>query len=169
MDSSQLSSAQWFNNLDQMQQQLAELSFELLEREKKLDSKLFDYSFILFPISKAYEGYLKTFLFQLGLISEQVYMGRKFRIGRALNPDMNERFRDQWWLYDDLSNRCSEEMARKIWDAWIACRNHIFHYFPAEKNQFSIQEIENRMNLLIEVFESMYQCQIHGKMEHAKT
>lgn len=155
-----VSESQWFGFLESDQQSAITLSFELLSREKKLATNFNDYSFILFPLSKAYEGFLKKFLWTMGLISEEVYYGRNFRIGRALNPDISRGQRDQWWLYDDLESNCGGELAKKLWQAWLECRNHVFHYFPGSSNELSLQQVEQKLELLTEVFELAWQCEM---------
>lgn len=152
-----------FSSLDPAQQRAVITSLELLDREKKLQSNFSDYSFVLFPLGKAYEGFLKKFLYDLGLITEHVYYGKRFRIGRALNPDISQSQRDEWWLYDDVSRFCGEDLARKLWNAWVLGRNHIFHYFPTEQNEFTLQQVESRIVQLLSVFEEATQCYIDKK------
>jgi hypothetical protein len=89
-----------------------------------------DFSFLIFPMAVAYEGFLKQLLFDMKLISKEELYSRKFRIGRALNPDLRHNYRDEQWLYDDLVSYTSPEVARQLWQTWLDCRNHIFHYFP---------------------------------------
>ncbi|MEO8581470.1 MAG: hypothetical protein ABI425_02705 [Patescibacteria group bacterium] len=158
-----VTSSAWFGSLEPDQQRQILLSLELLEREKKLSSSFPDYSFVLFPMSKAYEGFLKKFLFSMGLITDEVYRGRHFRIGRALNPDIPLNQRDQWWLYDNVEKSCGPKLSRKLWQAWIECRNHVFHYFPGDLNELSLQKIEQKLQMLIELFESAWQCEIKNK------
>ena len=163
MTADELTQHPWFSLLNQDAQELILLSLKLLEREKNLSSNFSDYAFILFPMSKAYEGFLKDFLLRFGLISEKVYLGRKFRIGRALNPDISANQRDQWWLYDNVERVCGDELARKLWNAWILGRNHIFHFFPGEKNTYTLQQVESKINMLLEVFEDAWQCELQKK------
>lgn len=163
MISSDIVKQAWFSNLESVHQRAVVSTLDLLEREKKLQGDFSDYSFILFPIAKAYEGFLKKLLFDLHLIDEHVYFGKKFRIGRALNPDIHQNQRDEWWLYDDLTRFCGEALARKIWNAWVSCRNHVFHFFPSEHNEFSLQQIESKTLQLIEVFELATQCELTQK------
>lgn len=109
---------------------LARESFALLIREEKLSEDLHDYAFIVFPIAKAYEGFLKKLFLDLGLISQQQFSGDRFRIGRALNPNLPKRY--QWdWVYDKLTLVCrGEEIPREMWQMWRVARNQIFHFFP---------------------------------------
>lgn len=150
----------WFGLFEPEQQRAITLAFELLEREQQAQTQFSDYSFIIFPIAKAYEGFLKLFLYEMGLISKEVYIGRHFRIGRALNPDISINQRDQWWLYDDVVRLCGEEIARKLWQAWLSCRNHVFHYFPDAQNELTLTQVEKKMRLLVEVFESAWKCDL---------
>ena len=141
----------WFQKLPRAQQQLIRMSLELLEREKRLRTHYPDYSFIIFPIAKGYEGFIKTFFYNHGLISYEVFRGKRFRVGRSLNPDIAQHHQDEWWLYDDVSRICGAAVARQLWDAWIECRNHIFHYFPESQIEYSLPEIEKKVLLLINV------------------
>lgn len=150
---------QWFKNLPLIQQKMIRQSLELLEREKRLATTWSDYSFILFPMAKAYEGFIKEFFYRRGLISHQTYIGRKFRVGRSLNPDISQHHQDEWWLYDDLSKQCGVGVARKLWDAWIECRNHVFHYFPQQQAEYSLVEIEKKIHLLIDVMTYASECE----------
>ena len=52
-----------------------------------------DYSFVVFPTAKAYEGFLKKMFFDLGFITEEDYRGKRFRIGKALNPFLEKNLR----------------------------------------------------------------------------
>jgi len=45
--------------------------------ENKDKADISDYSFIVFPFAKAYEGFLKKFLWDIGLITEDDYYGDK--------------------------------------------------------------------------------------------
>lgn len=151
----------WYLYLDERQKQLVKQSLLLYERELSLHSELADYSFLVFTMSKAYEGFLKKFLRDLNFISTKVYEGRRFRIGRALNPDIHSDQRDEYWLYDDLARVCGEEISRQMWDTWLECRNRIFHYFPQDKNLLTFPEAEKRLVMLIETMEQAVACKRH--------
>lgn len=150
----------WFSQLPKEQQELVELTIVLYEREQKLDTTLVDYSFILFPVAKAYEGFLKHYLFELDLISEKTFEGRRFRIGRALNPDIRENQRDEFWLYDNVAQMCGDETARALWETWLECRNRIFHYFPSKNIRLDLTAVETHLSLLDETITSAYQCKV---------
>lgn len=158
-----LISGSWILTLEKGQRELIELSVWLYERESesiKSNSKLVDYSFILFPISKAYEGFLKKYLFELSVIDKKQYESKRFRIGRALNPDINGNFRDEHWLYDDLAKKCGDDVAREIWQTWLECRNRIFHYFPSQKSTLDLNETRARMQQVISAMQLAFTCKI---------
>jgi hypothetical protein len=129
----------WFKYLDVFQQNLVKTSFYLSDYFTK-EKDINDFSFIVFPMAKAYEGFLKKILLDLQLITHKVYYGRRFRIGRALNPDVKVSQRDKWWLYDDLCRIFNDELARDIWQAWLQCRNHVFHFFPHGEKELNLEE-----------------------------
>src|SRR5690606_2332766 len=102
-----------------------------------------------------------TFLHQQGIISKADVESRRFRIGRSLNPDIRDHLQDERWLYDDVAQSCGEELARDLWDGWVKCRNHVFHFFPDRQNEFSLEQIEKKVQLLLEVMERASYCTIY--------
>ena len=128
-----------FQYLDSWQQNLVKTSFYLSEQFVN-DTNINDFSFVVFPMAKAYEGFLKKVLLDLELINHKVYYGRRFRIGRALNPDVSPKQRDQWWFFDDIARIFNQELAREIWQTWLVCRNHVFHFFPNGEKVLSLSE-----------------------------
>jgi hypothetical protein len=150
----------WFTFLPADQQQLIELSFSLFEREKSLHSSLVDCSFIIFPMAKAYEGFLKLYLLEMGLISQKTFEGRRFRIGRALNPDIRESQRDEFWLYDNVAGLCGHDVARMMWDTWLECRNQVFHYFPNRNQYISLPRVEEYLFMMDKSISQAYQCKL---------
>ncbi len=117
-------------------------SFRLLAREKASPDGTHDYSFIVFPAAKAYEGFLKKLLFDLKLITKAQYQGDRFRIGKSLNPHLAKRY--QWdWVYQKLSDMCQgEDLPLKLWETWRMARNRIFHYFPDHHEFISLSQAE---------------------------
>lgn len=159
-----LISGTWFLTLKRDQQELVELSIWLYERELETAEgglRLADYSFILFPISKAYEGFLKKYLFDIDILSQTQYESKRFRIGRALNPDINGNHRDEHWLYDDVARRCGEDVAREIWQTWLECRNRVFHYFPGQKSTLDLDEVRARMQQVISAMQLAFSCRVN--------
>ena len=140
----------WFEYLDEPMRELVELGERLLEREKKDDQGLTDYSFVVFPVAKAYEGFLKKFLYDLELIDQEELLGRQFRIGRSLNPALPEEYRNDQWVYQRLVNwsksrRTDGRLPGMIWDAWREGRNEVAHYFIGGEKGLTLVEAERRL------------------------
>ncbi|MCD8484888.1 hypothetical protein LRY65_03845 [Candidatus Woesebacteria bacterium] len=117
-----------------------------------------DFAFVVFPLAKAYEGFLKTYFYRHHLISEDRYRGRYFRIGRSFNPDLPQKYRDEDWVYDDVTRECSEELAREMWNVWLDARNHLFHYFPDERYDLTLEEAEKLVHHALDVMTRAVRC-----------
>lgn len=146
--------ALWYQYLDECQKGLVDISLGLINKQEQL-SDLQDFSFIVFSMAKTYEGFLKKVFFDLELISKQTYEGRRFRIGRALNPDIRNHQRDEDWLFDDVARRFGEPLARQLWDTWLICRNHVFHYFNDCKQALSFAEAVKRIEMMVDSMQSV--------------
>ncbi len=117
-----------------------------------------DYSFIVFPAAKGYEGFLKKLFLDLGFISENDYYGKHFRIGKALNPSLEKELREKEGVYDRIKELCNgEDLANKLWMCWKECRNLLFHWFPNEKNAVTLTEAKDRVNLIIETIDMAFE------------
>ena len=108
-----------------------------------------DYSFLVSPISKAYEGYLKDFFLKTKIINQYDYESDRFRVGKTLNPSLRYK---RFSIYQKLANLNEEGeiLAEKLWTAWKYGRNEIFHYFPNKLKYLSRQEAEDRIAMLLE-------------------
>ncbi len=151
-------SSSWYAFFDENGRRLVSLSLALYERERRMHTTLQSYSFLVFPMAKAYEGFLKLYLKKMGLLNRGDYSDAKFRIGRALNPDISERHKDEWWLYDDVVTVCGEKVARDLWDAWIQCRNRVFHYYFDEEVEMTLPQAEKKMEQMASAMEAALQC-----------
>ncbi len=163
----------WFSALEISQQELIKLSYFLYQREAglgglgsasalagRVNRGLYDYSFVVFPIAKAYEGFLKQYLYDLQLIDERTFVGRRFRIGRAMNPDIRESQQDEFWLYDDLELLCGKQTAHVLWQTWLQCRNRVVHFFPKEEHKITLSAAHERIEMVIETIDMAYQCKV---------
>lgn len=105
-------------------------------------SEINDYSYLVFPFAKAYEGFLKQFFLDLGLINKFQYQSDHFRIGKALNPNLVKQLGARS-VYSGLEKLTgSDDLARELWQAWKKGRNLIFHYFPHNLRAITIEEAE---------------------------
>ncbi len=107
-----------------------------------------DYSFIVAPAAKAYEGYLKDFFFDLHIIDENSYHSDRFRVGKTLNPSLRYKRYSIFKKLADLHDN-GEQLAEKLWSAWKQGRNEIFHYFPGNVKKLSKIEAEDRITLIL--------------------
>lgn len=146
-------------------------SIALSQKVAEWDQKFEDYSFVVFPAAKAYEGFLKGLFFDLGLITKKDYFGRRFRIGKALNPSLDRKYRHHS-VYDKLVNFCGGiELADKLWDTWKYSRNLLFHWFPEEKNVISFPQAQDRIELIIDSIDQAFtECKIKpGSAQNERT
>ncbi|MBI2465588.1 hypothetical protein HYV64_05595 [Candidatus Shapirobacteria bacterium] len=120
----------------------------VLERLKGTDH-ISDYSFLVAPISKAYEGYLKDFFLQLKIIDQYSYDSDRFRVGKTLNPSLRYKRFSVFQKLSDL-DQAGEEIAEQLWDAWKHGRNEIFHYFPGNVHNLTREEAENRIYMVLD-------------------
>ncbi len=107
-----------------------------------------DYSFVVAPAAKAYEGYLKDFFFDLEIIDEYSYHSNRFRVGKTLNPSLRYK---RYSIFKKLSDlhQDGEQLAEKLWSAWKQGRNEIFHYFPGNVKKLTKLEAEERITLIL--------------------
>lgn len=158
----------WFNFLDNHMQALVEQSLYLLDQEKNIDHTRFkDYSFIVFPIARAYEGFLKKFFENIGLIGYEDLINPYFRIGRSLNPDLPQRLQDESWLYDDLLRMCQKcdqpNLAMDMWQVWRQGRNQLFHYFlHGEVQMIELNRAEEIVASFVEIMDRVIECKIEN-------
>lgn len=148
-----------FMYLDSWQQQLVRLAMTLYRREQATNTHFLDYSFIVFPMAKAYEGFLKQYLLDLDLITNDTFQSKRFRIGRAMNPDVRPSQRDDLWLYDDLAEACGPQLARELWNTWLTCRNRVFHYFPDRESGLSLDQAGQYLRMQFDAMEKAFSCQ----------
>lgn len=136
------------------QKGLVEEGLFLLEDTKSHpDARITDYSYLVFPFAKAYEGFLKKLFLDLKFISQYEYESNHFRIGRALNPFLETRLRFES-VYDKLVNRCNNRiLPDEMWNIWKQGRNLVFHYFPQNKLKVSLDKAEKIIAEFMEVME----------------
>jgi len=128
----------------------------LMRRDERV---LTDYSFLVFPVAKAYEGFLKKLFFQSGFMTEEEYRGDRFRVGRALNPELESHFRRES-VYDKLVEFCGQDptVPTKLWEAWKRGRNRLFHYFSDHLHCITREEAEEIIHEISTVMELALQC-----------
>ncbi len=93
------------------------------------NEKLSDYSYLVFPFAKLYEGFLKQLLRDLNIITFQDYRSDHFRIGEVLSPNLVGMLGDRS-AYRLVRERYGVDLADDFWRTWKEGRNLVFHYFP---------------------------------------
>lgn len=121
---------------------------EIILKRLQIQDPISDFSFLVSPIAKAYEGFLKDFFLELGVINDYDYESDHFRVGKTLNPSLRYK---RFSVYQKLADydEKGEELAETLWDAWKFGRNEIFHYFPSNYKNLSQNEAEDRIGLLL--------------------
>jgi len=150
-------SSDWYQYLDQDNQALVRTAVKLVVN-KDLLGKMEDYSYIVFLFAKVYESFVKKYLLAKGLIDEQLYNSKKFRIGRALNPDVSVNHRDEWWLYDDVLKHCGETVAKSLWNSWLEGRNRVVHSFPGEPSLYSLEKMQQKVLAIVDTMNLAASC-----------
>ncbi len=116
---------------------------QLLDHAEHHKGKTSDFSYLVFPFSKGYEGFLKRFFLDMGLIREDEYYSNDIRIGRILNPNFIKE-KDNVFIKICRDNKTTPREGRKIaedlWNIWRRGRNQVFHYFPHNFRRLTHEE-----------------------------
>lgn len=114
-----------------------------------------DYSFLIFPFAKAYEGYLKQLFHDVGFISRLDYVSDHLRLGKLMSPNLVDRLGDRS-LYKQMKDHVTKEFADLVWNTWKMGRNQIFHYFPHNLKAVSLSEAEEIVAQIIHAMREAY-------------
>lgn len=153
----ELSQKHWWSFLEPNQQADLIQSHTLLKEESQNSPHRFsDYSYLVFPAAKAYEGYLKKLFLSLTLIDSTDYYGEHFRIGKSLNPSLKHEYPNNH-IYTRLEDYCQgERLPRILWHTWKQSRNLLFHWFPNQKNTITLDEARHRIDLIIQAMDESF-------------
>ena len=118
------------------------------------DRKIYDYSYVVFPFAKCYEGFLKQLFLDLGFITKKQHESDHFRVGKVLSPHLQRRLgkRSVYHQICKFQGKC--ELADQLWIVWRRGRNRIFHYFPHNLQAITINEAEEIIREMIATMES---------------
>lgn len=123
-------------------------AFLLVDSKRHPDEEPTDYSYLVFPFAKLYEGFLKQLFLDIGIIRPAEYASDHFRLGKALSPHLVGRLRRRS-VYLQLSERYGEGLAETLWRAWKNGRNLVFHYFPHNYRALSRAGAEEVIAMLV--------------------
>jgi len=140
--------------LDHLAPNLPPTQFSLIEDCLKIiglfkePDHLSDYSFLVSPVAKAYEGFLKDFFYRLEVIDRYSYYSDRFRVGKTLNPALRHK---RFSIFRKLTEYHPEGeiLAQNLWDAWKFGRNEIFHYFPENIRKLTYTEAVERIGKIM--------------------
>lgn len=124
---------------------------QLLIEDRNLhpDVELSDYSYLVFPFAKLYEGFLKYLFRDLSIIEERDFRSDHFRIGKVLSPNLAQRLgRKSAWR--QIEKRFGADLADRLWHTWKQARNQVFHYFPHNYRALTQEQAEGIIIALIE-------------------
>jgi hypothetical protein len=119
----------WQYLLPDMRALLRDGEFLVEDSARHTDEPPTDFSYIVFPFAKLYEGFLKKVFLDIGIIDERDYHSDHFRIGKVLSPNLARQLGSRS-AYGEISTRYSTELAARLWHTWKEGRNMVFHYFP---------------------------------------
>jgi hypothetical protein len=108
-----------------------------------------DYSYIVFPYAKLYEGFLKDLFLDLSIIDDWDYRSDHYRIGKALSPNLARRL-GRFSAYGQVESRFSKGLASRLWHTWKNGRNLVFHYFPHNYRALTLDQATVLVQLLTE-------------------
>ncbi len=117
-----------------------------------------DYSYLVFPFAKMYEGFLKQLFLDTGMITEKDYFSDHFRIGKVLSPNLARRLGGSS-VYAHVERTYHKGLATRLWHAWKEGRNLVFHYFPHNYRLLSrddaVKTIQNIVETMQEAVDTM--------------
>ncbi len=114
-----------------------------------------DYSFLVFPFAKAYEGFLKQLFKEVKFISHLDYISDHLRLGKLMSPNLEVKLGDRS-LYKKMRESVTVEFAEMVWQTWKLGRNQIFHYFPHNTKAISLDEADKIIGQIILTMEEAY-------------
>lgn len=123
---------------------------EFLVNDSKIhtDEPPTDFSYLVFPFAKMYEGFLKQLFLDLAIITRSEYLSDRFRIGRSLSPNLAKRL-GRRSAYGEMTRRYGKDLATRLWHTWKEARNLVFHYFPHNLRSLTRDQAVELITLII--------------------
>lgn len=140
--------------LSQPQQALVKDGVFLVEDSRRhVGSTLGDYSYLVFPFAKLYEGFLKQLFLDLGILSDREYKSDHYRIGKTLSPFIARRLGDRS-AYTRIETQFGKDIALQLWQTWKNGRNLVFHYFPHNYRALTLDQANTIIQQICDTMES---------------
>lgn len=149
------------------QRQLAQDGQLLIDdRQRHPNEHLSDYSYLVFPFAKLYEGFLKELFRDLDIITEREYSSMHFRLGKVLSPNLIRRLGSRS-AYNTITKQYNETLAIMVWNTWKQGRNLVFHYFPHNVRRLTIGEAITIIDMIVATMSEAVD-QTRPKKQHEK-
>ncbi len=108
------------------------------DTKRHKDSGPTDFSYLVFPYAKLYEGFLKQLFRDLGIIEDRQFYSNHYRIGKALSPNIVRRLGKQS-AYHEIEKLFGVVLADRLWNTWKEGRNLVFHYYPHNVRSLTLE------------------------------
>ena len=142
-------------------------AFLLADSELHRDQEPTDYSYLVFPFAKLFEGFLKELFVDLRIIDEREYLSDHYRIGKALSPNLIRRLGSRS-AYGEIEKRYSKGLATRLWHTWKNGRNLVFHYFPHNYRALTIDQAKSLIALICDTMNAVVEeTDVHPRKTHA--
>jgi hypothetical protein len=128
-------------------------AFLVTDTARHVDDPPTDYSYLVFPFAKLYEGFLKRLFRDLDIISVHEYESDHFRIGRTLSPGMIGRLRGRS-AFGQIEKRFGKDLATRLWHTWKNGRNLVFHYFPHNYRSLTLEQAKAAITMIIDTMDN---------------
>lgn len=166
-----LANQSWFQFLDEGMKDLVQQAYRLLDSYTQqaggpsAKPEFNDYSFVVFPMAKAYEGFLKKWFFASGMIDRNAFQSDHFRIGKALNPSLPPKYKDDWYVFDKIKTQCLRDpgIADRLWRAWKEGRNLTFHYYSHHGYALTLSDARVRIDQIQAAMDAAIACAVTRK------
>lgn len=136
----------------------------LLQAFSNPNNEISDFSFLVFPFAKAYEGFLKQLFLDAGYMSEEEYESDYMRLGKLLSP--NNQQDDS--VYNIIKHRINNDLAKNVWYVWKRGRNEVFHYFPHNYKKIDQEEALSIIDDIVNCIEVSFK-KIFDECEECKS
>jgi hypothetical protein len=110
----------------------------LVKAQEPPFAQVSDYSYIVLPAAKAYEGVLKKILVNAGLVSEQTILEKpELSLNSYFNPVGNEG------IFNSLKDKARDKaIPHIIYSTYQECRNQIFHHDSYRDSKITLEDAD---------------------------
>lgn len=114
-----------------------------------------DYSYLVFPWGKLYEGFLKKIFLDLGFITSEDYYGNDIRIGKLLSGGGKNMPPHRLSIVKELSSNkiFGENLTKIMRGVWRNSRNLVFHFFPDNFYKIDLETAKKRIHEVVKCME----------------